>query len=629
MYQTKPTTTLNNNASSSSYILDLWSKKIKTASGRTDATAVYLLSEIYYLHQPSKFGHEKKFDGDLLRLRYKDLEEKFQKSRETIRKGFCTLEKLGLINRIIGHYHGNSIKDRSVYCANVLYIKFNREKFESLFNTPKLTNFSNQKSNLCLISKNVQTDTTNNLLVVVSGTSEKNDCSFDHTQIQTFQYPPKNWGTSTQKLGDVYKEKKESKEANSYGLSFFSFSIKMKINSVQALPYYFNNNQEIQNNKIGDISDIPEFTQLLQSISASEKILSDQTLILLQKTKEFANKKEILQKDPEQESDKQRLKHSNLRNFDDYKRKFPSEFLPIDPELCNLVRSATGKNFPDVYFEQAIHKFISQDQSKSKSGFRSKWSKVYLLSRLVGWANRELKNLSTILEEFGPKSSEEIEIVKSEERDKKLEEKEDERIISQYENIRDTSLYGLLKKKIAGSCDRDIAAFLLRCSDFSIYPDRKQVIAKISIWNEKTESMLYSSDDGRGDGQLDVKSPKLDKSKKLELERILSTITTEILGHGSRAEIICDFWKNMSANTIEYNNAISYSSNEIYKNVQKSLHKRFGEGAYKSWFSKLEFYRVKDSITISSPEDMAMILGGMQLSESRRHRIYGESIYVV
>ena len=146
-----------------------YNKIITTPSGRPDSTAINLLSEIVYLHKPSKFGYDKKFSGDLLNLRYSDLESKFNKSHESIRRAFVKLESLGLIKRSY-----QKVSSKNTTCSNALFIEFNQKRYQELIS--KVT-----------------------LLNTERAIEEKNFCSLH-----------KNEDSSPQKCGDVYREKRES-----------------------------------------------------------------------------------------------------------------------------------------------------------------------------------------------------------------------------------------------------------------------------------------------------------------------------------------------------------------------------------------------------------------------------------
>lgn len=85
-----------------------WYKRIKTEAGNTDLLAISLLSELLYWHRlrevrdPASgetIGFEKRFSGDLFRLSYDSLAEKFGDKRRNVQSAITRLHKLGLIFR--------------------------------------------------------------------------------------------------------------------------------------------------------------------------------------------------------------------------------------------------------------------------------------------------------------------------------------------------------------------------------------------------------------------------------------------------------------------------------------------------------------------------------------------------
>lgn len=529
-------------ATSGTFVPSDYNKIITTTSGRPDSTAINLLAEIVYLHKPSKYGGDKKFSGNLLNLKYSDLETKFNKSHESIRRAFVKLELLGLIKRSY-----QKISFKTTTCSNMLFIEFNKERYNSLLYKEE-----------CLASKNI--------------VEAKNFCG--HL---------KNEDSYPQKCGDVYREKKENnKEAKSYGLSFFSFGFR------GALPLA---SMSLDNSYLA-ISGIG----LRNGFRLGKTALSlDQHPILPEKTEETPNKFKNLQENIQSENLNEVVisnfsassatsyaapdlpARSELRSFEDYKWRSPTEFLHLEPKFCDLIRSKTGKNFPDPYFENVVIKLFAED--RKQHGEKLKWRRVQLLSRLVAWANRELKDLDSILAECGLKSSEELKSAKSVE---KLE----ATIVVRCENSKDISPIGTLKRKIAGSMDQKMAAFLLQNASFEICSFTEKVTTKILSWDSETKEFVDP-----------------ESSKRQVLEKILTDIAKSLLGEEASAEIIYDFAKNGISGTLGLygsfgsispsQNQVTYSENKLYRNVQESLYKKFGDGLYKSWFSKLEFYRVK------------------------------------
>jgi hypothetical protein len=532
-----------------SFVPSYFHRIITTPSGRPDSTAINLLSEIVYLHKPSKFGYDKKFSGDLLNLRYSDLESKFNKSHESIRRAFVKLESLGLIKRSY-----QKISSKNTTCSNALFIEFNQKRYQELVN--KVT-----------------------LLNTKMAIEEKNFCSLH-----------KNEDSSPQKCGDIYREKRESnKEANSYGLSFFSFRFGEELYSTSTNSY--NLSWNILNKDVN-----------LENEARTDKhyVQIDEPFILSDKTEETLKRDETLlescsnfvEQDSLPHALNQSSNHQNLEiwSFDDYKKLPATEFLPLTTEFCNLIRLKTGRDFPDGYFEDVVVKLISGDESKrGDKQTLLKWSKKHLFTRLVAWTMRELKDMSQILFEFGIKSGLELEEIKSLEKEERRESLEEEKMISRYESSLDTSPTGTLKRKIAGSLPREEAAVLLTNTSFSIDSETKQIIAKITSWNKRTEKLLCVSD-------------KIDNSRKLMLQQSLQNVAGSLLGQGARALLICDFERN-SPGAGAKQSIITYSNNEFYRKIQESLYKKFGEGIYRSWFSKLEFYRVRSQHSLVLPEE--------------------------
>ena len=567
-----------------------YNKIITTPSGRPDSTAINLLAEIVYLHQPSKFGGNKKFSGDLLNLRYSDLEKKFNKSHESIRRAFVKLELLGLIKRSY-----QKISFKTTTCSNMLFIEFNKERYHSLLYKEEY-----------LAPKNI--------------IEAKNFCG--HL---------KNEDSYPQKCGDVYREKEErNKEANSYGLSLFSFGFKVGDWVYPIQTNSSNSSWNILN--ISTSSNLEDDSRINKS-----PLQTQQPLILPEKTEEIPNKVKNLQENIQPENSNEAVisdsstystysassaaptfhVFSRLKSFEDYKWRCPTEFIPLDTEFCDLVRSRTGKNFPDSYFENVVIKLFAED--RKQYGDKLKWRRVQLLSRLVAWASRELKDLDSILAECGIKSSEEL-------RTAKAVEKMEAVLVARCENSKDISPIGSLKRKIAGSMEQKMAAFLLQNASFEICSFTEKVTTKILSYNQETEEFVDP-----------------ESSKSQVLENTLTDIAKSLLGQGACSSIIRDFERNGmsgglygSLGSTSCKNQVTYSESKLYRNVQESLYKKFGDGVYKSWFSKLEFYRVRvlDSVTKSFAEDISMMLEGMQFQESRsgasskHQRIYGESIYV-
>ena len=389
----------------------------------------------------------------------------------------------------------------------------------------------------------------------------------------------------------ICEKKKESKEANSYGLSFFSFGFRFGDGVYPTSTNSYNLSLNILNKDIN-----------LENVSRTNKpyVQIDRSLILSEKTEENLKRDETLlesclnfvEQDSLPAALNQSSNHQNLEiwSFDDYKKLPATEFLPLTHEFCDSLRLKTGRDFPDSYFEDVVVKLISGDKSKREDKQTLlRWSKKYLFTRLVAWTMRELKDMSQILFEFGIKSRQELEEIKSLEKSEKLEVLEEERMISRYESSLDTSPTGTLKRKIAGSLPREEAAVLLTNTSFSIDFETKQIIAKITSLNKRTEKLLCFYD-------------KVDDSRKLMLQESLQNVAGSLLGQGARALLICDFERGRSR-TCENQNIITYSNNEFYRKIQESLYKKFGEGIYRSWFSKLEFYRVRSQHSLGLSEE--------------------------
>jgi hypothetical protein len=620
----------------------------RTASGRPDFSVRQILSDILYWYRPKhttcpKTGLKiasKKFHSDTFQTSYAQLKEKHKLSRETIRQALKRLEDIGLIIREF-----RTMKVYGQIYNNVMFIHLNSTKISEIlnFNSENSTKTSEQ-DDIISSTKNISTSTPikkhpqENIETATYTKDTQNSSS-------NFLYPIQlNGGRGPSSVGYKYKDyNKNTKEAKSYGLSFFSFGFRF---GEFIYPIQKNSSNLICNMLNINTNTNPEYDCKMSK--DLENLKFEPSLILPEEAQEIAKKDKNLQKsyltDFKQKeqvtnniSQLQAQSSSKSWSFDDYKLKPASEFLPLSPEFCDIIRSQTGKDFPDSYFENIAVRFMAEDESKrfaEISTTRSaetfdekiynktslKWSKKQLQARLVAWTMRELKNMSQIALEFGIKSELEIEEMKSLEKAKKAEILGEEQMISRYENSKDTSMIGTLKCKIAGSFSREEAATLLANSSFSINQEAKQITAKIVSWNNKTEKLLCTN-------------RKIDYSKKLLLEQSLKNIACSLLGQGAKALVLYDTensMKNGEINIPDQNQSsiVTYSNNELYQKIQRFLCNKFGEKVYRSWFSKLEFYRVKDSVTRSSPEDISMILSGMFLPESSPQRIYGESVYV-
>lgn len=324
--------------SSGNFIPDHFHRIITTESGKPHYLAIELLALITYLYKPSKFGFDKKFSGDILSLKYSDLENRFNKSHESIRRAFVKLESLGLIKRSY-----KKIYTKNTICSNVLCVEFFQKEFDYLL----------QKTMRKKITKSVE-----------------------NTNIESTIRTPKNYAnihknedSYPQKRGYVYRKNKESNNiAISYKLSLFNFS----------LNFITKSEENIEKSHI-------ELTY------NSDNNLDKETLYL-------ANNQEITK----EEKVKKLKENNNQFNPDSCKLKLLSDILPLDNNFFDLIREKVGKNLPNSYFENTIITFISKDEEKFNTTKNLlKWSKKQLFMRLVAWASKELKTENEILLEYG------------------------------------------------------------------------------------------------------------------------------------------------------------------------------------------------------------------------------------
>ena len=119
-----------------------WFNHILCDSGKPDAIAIMILSDIVYWYRPTIvrnestgtiIGYRKKFKADLLQRSYTDLEKQFGFSRSQIKDALKRLEKNGLLLRIFRNIsnHGSTI-------ANVMFLKPFPEKIKIITQSKEL-----------------------------------------------------------------------------------------------------------------------------------------------------------------------------------------------------------------------------------------------------------------------------------------------------------------------------------------------------------------------------------------------------------------------------------------------------------------------------------------------------------
>lgn len=112
-----------------------WSSFILTDTKipRPDPIAMMLLAEIVYWYRPSleiidgKKVLRKKYKEDLLQKSYQDLENDLGFTHKQLKGAFLTLERIGVVKRILRTVYSNGSK-----VGNVLYIELYHTKLQSL-----------------------------------------------------------------------------------------------------------------------------------------------------------------------------------------------------------------------------------------------------------------------------------------------------------------------------------------------------------------------------------------------------------------------------------------------------------------------------------------------------------------
>ena len=103
-----------------------WFFYITNSKGNPDSTAINLLAEIYYWYRPKENGNNK-FYGDILQLKYSELESKLNVKKEAIRRAFVRLEERGLVRRELR----TVIKPNACY-SNVLFVHLDIKKLMAI-----------------------------------------------------------------------------------------------------------------------------------------------------------------------------------------------------------------------------------------------------------------------------------------------------------------------------------------------------------------------------------------------------------------------------------------------------------------------------------------------------------------
>ncbi|MCD7825121.1 MAG: helix-turn-helix domain-containing protein, partial [Clostridiaceae bacterium] len=115
---------------SGNVIPQIWYKTILRDNGKPHLLAITILADIVYWYRPTEIrnpdtgetiGWKQKFRGEYLQRSYSYFEDAFGESKKSIQRALQTLEKIGVISRIVQ----DVVQVGQKAYGNVLYIKLN------------------------------------------------------------------------------------------------------------------------------------------------------------------------------------------------------------------------------------------------------------------------------------------------------------------------------------------------------------------------------------------------------------------------------------------------------------------------------------------------------------------------
>ena len=591
-------------------IPDIWYKVFLTKASRPDYVTINLLAEIVYWHKPSKFGAAKKFSGSHLNLKYSNLSSKLNTSKETIRRSFVKLEEKGVVKRIF-----QNISNRNTFCSNALFVDFDQKQLEKLCSSHKDFSFN----------KNINTNIAS-YDDIIHDENIKNTSNINVSVDSIEEITPKKifsgndlWRSSPQARGDVYREKKERIKANSLGLSFINFenkkdesvetkkSLEIGLDSVLSTQTPFCILHEESKENIDIVKKIRE-----EVIEKEESVLPDQTsstsaaLLSASSTEDYTSKKALEnlgKKDFEEIS-----KSDKSSSSSSYKKRACYNFLPVSEDLCADLRAELNTNYPDSYFEEAIIRMIEMDKMKMNEGLIEKgteelaselvpqWSLRQLRSRLLSWSKREFKSLDEIKERLGLISSAEALEAKEFLASQKKDQNYDNALLSRYEDSKDTSPIGRIKRKIAGSLPRELALTLLKNSNIDLKTlELQEGVGCLERNIETNHNQILSVKVRDISGILNIKTTK----------ELLEPLAKSVIGEGALVDLEITnslSGKSINKSGIYNNNSIiltdkrkkdlvenSFSGDAEIKEIQEFLLSEIGLDQYYSWFRDVGF----------------------------------------
>lgn len=127
-----------------------WLKEITYENGRPDYIGAVILADLVYWYRPSIISDEeggsvrwkKKFNSDLVQMGYRQIQRRFNLSRDQAKNAIRRLEERGLIKR-----HFRNVEERGRLCNNVMYIEINPEKIAEI--TYRINDKEDETEDVC------------------------------------------------------------------------------------------------------------------------------------------------------------------------------------------------------------------------------------------------------------------------------------------------------------------------------------------------------------------------------------------------------------------------------------------------------------------------------------------------
>jgi hypothetical protein len=118
-----------------------WLKEITYENGRPDYIGAVILADLVYWYRHSIISDEeggsvrwkKKFNSDLVQMGYRQIQRRFNLSRDQAKNAIRRLEERGLIKR-----HFRNVEERGRLCNNVMYIEINPSNIQISFHRQDL-----------------------------------------------------------------------------------------------------------------------------------------------------------------------------------------------------------------------------------------------------------------------------------------------------------------------------------------------------------------------------------------------------------------------------------------------------------------------------------------------------------